>query len=405
MRTDEKMTKRGVVVALVLALSVAGWARAGSLDPTHAPGPTMKSLQEIWDATQTVGSQVAGVSSQVTAAQSQLLGLSNGLLEVKGAVAANQQQEADVLQQVAGLQQVVADLRQRMASAGMQASFGDMVLIPAGSFAMGACTNVGQESIGDAIPQHTVYVSAFYMDKYEVASNLWTDIYVWATNNGYAMSVGLFKAPGHPVQNVNWYESLAWCNARSQRDGFAPCYTNANGSVYTNSVSAFYGDCNWNADGYRLPTEAEWEKAARGGVANMRFPWADAQTIRHGRANYQADPASHFFDTSSTSGYHPTYATGDVPYTSPAGAFAPNGHGLYDMAGNVWEWCWDWYGSTYNSGSSGNDPRGAASGSDRVIRGGCWGSLAGNCRSAYRNCFAPYNPSDSVGFRAVRTLP
>ena len=288
----------------------------------------------------------------------------------------------------------------------------DMVLIPAGSFVMGHATNVFPVDEGnpDELPQHTVYVSAFYMDKYEVTSNLWRKVYTWAMNDGYIYGYSFGgswggKASTHPVRSVDWYDAIAWCNARSQMDGFTPCYTNANGTVYANAAgNSFAGGCNWAANGYRLPTEAEWEKAARGGVANHRFPWCDADDIQHARANYKAATNLFSYDTSPTTGYHPTFATNDTPYTSPVGSFAPNGYGLYDMAGNVWEWCWDWYEGTYYSSSPATDPRGPSSGTDRVRRGGPW---SGNCeavRVADRNYVEPEDESSLNGFRCVRGL-
>lgn len=281
-----------------------------------------------------------------------------------------------------------------------------MVLIPAGSFVMGATTNVGHESKSEERPQHTVYVSAFYMDRYEVTKILWDEVATWASVNGYDIYSGSAsgKAPNHPAHSVSWYEAVKWCNARAQKDGLTPCYT-ANGLIFktqqnTNVV------CNWLANGYRLPTEAEWEKAARGGVANRRFPWSDSDEIQHARANYFSK-TTYAYDTSPTRGNHPSYTNAPQPYTSPAGSFAANGYGLYDMAGNAWEWCWDWYSTSYYSTSPVTDPRGASSGSSRVLRGGGWNDSADNTRVAYRYLSRYYYPARedySLGFRCARGL-
>jgi len=274
-----------------------------------------------------------------------------------------------------------------------------MGFIPAGSFTMG--NSIGDKDINDIkdASNVTVYVSAFYMDVNLVSSNQWRSVYAYATNHGYGfVHVGDCKAANHPVQYVDWYDCVKWCNARSQQAGLTPVYYTDAGltQVFTNGQVTPY--VNWAAKGYRLPTEAEWEKAARGGLSGRRFPWGDA--ISETNANYFSSPAFDPFD-SGPSGYNATYATGAYPYTSPVGSFAANGYGLYDMAGNVYEWCWDWYGTPY---AGGTDPRGSASGTDRVIRGGCWIARAGYARCAYRSYYSPTVAVYSNGFRCVKGL-
>jgi sulfatase modifying factor 1 len=245
---------------------------------------------------------------------------------------------------------------------------------------------------------HTVYVSAFYMDRFEVTKALWDDVSQWAISHGYSFdNAGLGKAANHPVHTINWYDMVKWSNARSEKENKTPAYyTDAGlGVRYRTGEVAPY--VNWSS-GYRLPTEAEWEKAARGGASGHRFPWSDTDNITHSRANYISD-ASYGYDTSSTRDYHPTFNDGVIPYTSPVGYFAPNGYGLYDLAGNVWEWCWDWY-DAYSSGSQ-TDPRGSTSGSDRAFRGGGWDDNAFYCRAAERFGTYPPNWFNDVGFRSV----
>jgi len=288
-----------------------------------------------------------------------------------------------------------------------------MALIPAGPFQMGDTFAEGRSG---ELPVHTVMVSAFYMDKREVTYTLWTSVYQWATSHGYAFDyAGSGKATNHPVQEVSWYDCAKWCNARSEKEGLTPCYyTSAvQTQIYRIDQIALSNDCvNWSANGYRLPTEAEWEKAARGGASGHRFPWSQCDTITFTNANYysywSAGVPYYPYDNATQSGYNPTFATGGTPYTSPAGYFAPNGYGLYDMAGNVWEWCWDWYdGAWYSAGGATQaDTHGPASSpyAYRVLRGGSWYGDADGTRCAFRFSFNPGYTNGNHGFRCARGL-
>jgi formylglycine-generating enzyme len=274
-----------------------------------------------------------------------------------------------------------------------------MALIPAGPFQMGDTFN---EGLYRERPVHEVYVSAFYMDRFEVTKALWDEVLTWAGANGYSFDhLGVGKAANHPVHQINWYDAVKWCNARSEKEGRVPAYYTdvLHTTVYRTGHVGVQNDwVKWDA-GYRLPTEAEWEKAARGGVNGRRFPWSDSDNITHARANYYS--TTYAYDTSPTREHHPTYATGGWPWTSPVGSFAPNGYGLYDMAGNVQEWCWDWYfwESDYSS-SPKSDPLGHATGGYRIIRGGDWSYTAWICRAACRAMNLPQSWG-YVGFRCA----
>lgn len=260
-------------------------------------------------------------------------------------------------------------------------------------------------------PVHTVAVSAFYMDKYAVTKGFWDEVASWAAANGYDIKAadGTGKAGNHPVWGVTWHEAVKWANARSEREGLTPCYytDSTQATVYrAGRVAVLIEGVKWSGCGYRLPTEAEWEYAARGGAAGHRFLWSDSDEIQHARANYNSSQYSgEAYDTSPTRGYHPDYDNVPMPYTSPVGSFAPNGYGLYDMAGNVWEWVWDWYNEGYYTFSPESDPRGPASGSNRVLRGGDWSGSARGCRVADRFSHPPDDSSYNLGFRLVRTAP
>ncbi|MCX6868860.1 MAG: SUMF1/EgtB/PvdO family nonheme iron enzyme, partial [Verrucomicrobia bacterium] len=230
----------------------------------------------------------------------------------------------------------------------------------------------------DATP-HTVNVSAFYMQKKETTKAQWDEVRAWGLLHDYTdLVAGAGTAANHPVQTISWYDVVKWCNAKSQKEGLTPCYYTdaAQTMIYkTGSTNIDNTMVKWSANGYRLPTEAEWEKAARGGLSGKRYPLGDSITTSD--ANYNNSVGS----------------------TTVVGSYAPSGYGLYDMAGNVWEWCWDWYG-TYPTVLE-TDPAGP-SGSNRVFRGGYWYGYADYCRVANRNDYGPGFTYYDIGFRPVR---
>lgn len=292
-----------------------------------------------------------------------------------------------------------------------------MVLIPAGDFLMGdqSSGKIGQP---EERPVHTVHVSAFLIGNCEVTKAEWDKVASWARQNGFTdLAEGRGYTPDHPVNSVEWYDALKWCNARSLQEGLQPCYSVNHpvaGTLF--QVGADYEVfCDWSANGYRLPTEAEWEKAARGGKVGKDYPWGDS--INHSRATYRKDtspskltklwndmwdkisPGTGKSRIAGVSSYHPTYKCG----TAPVASFPANGYGLHDMAGNLNEWCWDMHGD-YPS-SSQTDPRGPPRGdrTRRIIRGGSYDVPSYVCRVAARSRFSTDMWHHSVGFRIARS--
>ena len=274
------------------------------------------------------------------------------------------------------------------------------VTIPGGTFQMGDSSNSGYS---DEKPVHTVNISAFKLSKYEVTNGQFCEYLNAALAAGqitlynsvvYAKSDTSHSQPYFETTAASSYSHIGYLTGSKSFDVLAKNGRNmANDPVV--KVSWYGAEAFCDYYGYRLPTEAEWECAARGGLSGKRFPWGD--TITHSRANYYSR-SSYSYDVSSTRGYHPDYDD-TRPYTAPVGSFPDNGYGLYDMAGNVWEWCSDWYDSDYYDYSPTNNPPGPPSGSYRVVRGGGWRYLANDCRSAGRSGDAPGYRSHCIGFR------
>jgi len=261
----------------------------------------------------------------------------------------------------------------------------NFVLVTGGTFTMGDTR--GQGDPDDELPTHTVTLNSFYIGKYEVTQAEYSQY--MQPGSGWTSSFGL--GDNYPAYFVSWYAILKYCNLRSIAEGLTPCYTingstdPANwGAVPTSNNSTWNAAiCNWNANGYRLPTEAEWEYAARGATNNPDYLYSGSDDI---------NAVAWYDGNNSPSG------------SKPVGTKAPNGIGTYDMSGNVYEWCWDWYSSSYYNSSLQNNPTGPASGSYRVLRGGGWGGSAYYCRVAYRFSSTPYS-SDAIGFRLCRAVP
>jgi len=245
-----------------------------------------------------------------------------------------------------------------------------MVRIKGGTFTMGS--PVDEPERLDSEIQRQVTVGSFSIGKFEVTQKEYEEI--MGNNPSH------FKGDGSlPAENVSWFDAIEYCNKLSQREGLTPAYT-IGGSGDNRTVA-----WNRNAKGYRLPTEAEWEYACRAGTTT---PFNTGNNITTDQANYDGN---YPYNDNASGEYRET--------TVSVGSFPANRWGLHDMHGNVWEWCWDWYGD-YETGVQ-VDPTGAASGDYRVRRGGSWDNIVQYLRSAFRNYDNPGDGYDRFGFRVV----
>jgi formylglycine-generating enzyme required for sulfatase activity len=234
----------------------------------------------------------------------------------------------------------------------------EMVFIPQGDFVMGALEDDSDAS-DDEKPLHKVTLTKdFCIGKYAVTQSLWESV--------MGVNPSKFKGANRPVEEVSWFDVVAFCNKLSKMEGLEPVYMIKGADV----------KCNWNAKGYRLPTEAEWEYSVRAGVS---FRYAGSNNV---------DEVAWYRGNSGSK-------------THPVGQLRSNGFGLYDMSGNVDEWCWDWKGK-YSSGTQ-TDPTGPIGGSSRVLRGGSWGNFPSYTRASYRSHASPTIAYYYNGFRLGRT--
>jgi prepilin-type processing-associated H-X9-DG protein len=284
----------------------------------------------------------------------------------------------------------------------------EMATVPAGSFEMGDPWDEGRDI---ELPVHTIMLSAYQIGKYEVTNQEYADVLNWANGRGYLthassntvraygrelIRVGApycqiaylgsefvvesrdgYSMASHPVVGVTWCGAAAYCNWLSERHGLQPCYDTRTWA------------CDFSSDAYRLPTEAEWERAASwDGSRRWRYS-TSSDSMRAGDANY---------------GKTNPLGLSISPYTCPVGSYpgVTSPVGCYDMAGNVYEWCHDWYGSDYYANSTATDPVGPSSGSGHVKRGGGWHGGVNGCRASDRHANRSGYAGSVLGFRLAR---
>lgn len=243
-----------------------------------------------------------------------------------------------------------------------------LIFVEGGAFQMGSSRGETHE-----MPVHAVQISSFYISPFEVTQSLWQTVMKGSISNQRARMkpAGRLRGKGryHPMYFVSWYEAIDFCNRLSQLNKLDPCYSGSGEDLI----------CDFTANGYRLPTEAEWEYAARGGQESRKYNYAGSNSL---------DVVAWYNGNSALK-------------AQEVGHKVPNELGLYDLSGNVYEWCWDRF-SKYSAEDQ-IDPSGSGTMDYRVFRGGSWSHGAEYSRNSFRLAYPPERRGNNLGFRMVRT--